>query len=126
MYQFTSEGEFVRMISSRGNGPADYTSVACIDIDESSRHIYVLASGKKINVYDMEIGTYRYTRKAPSFSSWAFAMLSNSASACFQYNFSGQEKSRITDAWIFMPYNYWQLKSSSVDDIHLVVYDKNK
>lgn len=230
VYQFTNEGKFVRTIGSRGNGPADYTSVACIDIDESSGYIYVLAPGKKINVYDMETGVYRYTRKAPSFYSWAFAMLSDSVSACFQYNFSGQEKSRIlvagqegdtlkafprsdlfenktdfvslvhfdddrymfrykdmvcykeyyndtlfvvtsdslkpryvfdlgkysiptehrpeviydkklfqsisssyirtqaleTDAWIFMPYNYWQLKSSSADDIHLVVYDKNK
>lgn len=31
-----------------------------------------------------------------------------------------------TDAWIFMPYCYWQLKSSAIDDMHLLVYDKHK
>lgn len=231
VYQFTDEGKFVRTIGSRGNGPGEYTSVACIDIDETLGHVYVLSPGKNINVYDMETGSYLYTRKTPSFSSWAFAMLNDSVSVCFQYNLSGKEKDRIlvagaegdtirafsrsdlfdtktdyvslvhfdddrymfrykdmvcykeyyndtlfvvtpdslksryvfdlgrysmpvehrpevigadrkafestsssyirtqaleTDAWIFMPYCYWQLKSSAIDDMHLLVYDKHK
>lgn len=231
VYQFTEGGKFVRTIGSRGNGPGEYSSVACIDIDETIGHVYVLSPGKNINVYDMETGRYLYTRKAPSFSSWSFAMLNDSVSACFQYNLSGQEKSRIlvadadgdiiksfsrsdlfdvktdyvtllhfdddrymfrnkdmvcykeyyndtlfvvtsdslkpryifdlgkysmpikhrpefmgfdkkafkatsssyirmqtleTDAWIFMPYSYWQIESNTIDDMHLLVYDKDK
>lgn len=231
VYQFTDDGKFVRTIGSRGNGPGEYSSVACIDIEETLGNVYVLSPGKNINVYDMETGKYLYTRKAPSFSSWSFAMLNDSVSACFQYNFSGQERNRIlvagaegdtiksfprndlfeiktdyvsllhfdddrymfryddmvcykeyyndtlfvvtpdslkpryvfglgkysipiehrpevmgfdkkvfkttsssyirmqaleTDAWVFMPYSYWQIESSTIDDIHLLVYDKNK
>lgn len=231
VYQFTNEGKFVRIIGSRGNGPGEYTSVSCIDIDESLKHVYVLSPGKNINVYDMETGTYLYTRKAPSFSSWAFAMLNDSVSSCFQYNLNGQEKARIlvadaegdtikafsrsdlfqnktdfvtllhfnddrymfrykdmvcykeyyndtlfvvtadsllpryvfdlgkhsmpvehrpealgfdkkafkslsssyirtqaleTESWIFMPYSYWQIESSVIDDMHLLVYDKRR
>ena len=95
VYQFTDEGKFVRTIGSRGNGPGQYTSAVCIDIDETLGHVYVLSPGKNINVYDMETGSYLYTRKTPSFSSWAFAMLNDSVSACFQYNLSGKEKDRI-------------------------------
>lgn len=83
VYQFTDEGKFVRTIGSRGNGPGQYTSAVCIDIDETLGHVYVLSPGKNINVYDMETGSYLYTRKTPSFSSWAFAMLNDSVSACF-------------------------------------------
>lgn len=231
VYQFTDEGKFVRTIGSRGNGPGQYTSAVCIDIDETLGHVYVLSPGKNINVYDMETGTYLYTRKAPSFSSWAFAMLNDSVSSCFQYNLNGQEKARIlvadaegdtikafsrsdlfqnktdfvtllhfnddrymfrykdmvcykeyyndtlfvvtadsllpryvfdlgkhsmpvehrpealgldkkafkslsssyirtqaleTESWIFMPYSYWQIESSVIDDMHLLVYDKSK
>ena len=231
VYQFTDNGKFVRTIGSRGNGPGEYTSVACIDINETLGHIYILSPGKNINVYDMETGVYLYTRKAPSFSSWAFAMINDSVSACFQYNLNGQEKNRIlvanangdtikafprsdlfeiktdyvsllhfdddrymfhykdmvcykeyyndtlfvvtsdslnpryifdlgkfsiptecrpevlgfdkkafketsssyirtqaleTDNWIFMPYSYWQIESTSIDDMHLLIYNKSK
>ena len=58
VYQFTDEGKFVRTIGSRGNGPGQYTSAVCIDIDDTLGHVYVLSPGKNINVYDMETGSY--------------------------------------------------------------------
>ena len=31
-----------------------------------------------------------------------------------------------TDAWLFMPYSYWQIESTIIDDMHLLVYNKKQ
>ena len=231
LFQFTDEGKFVRTIGSRGSGPGEYISVLCADIDESLGHVYVLSPDTKINVYDMETGTYLYSRKSPSSASRAFLMLNDSVSVCYQYNTNGQVQFRIlvadaagdtiqafprsdlfemrggysmvvhfdddrfmfrygdkvcykeyyndtlfvvtsdslkpryvfdlgkysmpvehrpevldgdkrlfksasfsyirtqtleTDAWLFMPYSYWQIESTIIDDMHLLVYNKKQ
>ena len=56
--QFTRDGKFVRNIGRQGKGPGEYNYIRQVDVDEKAGKVYVLSTGRRFNVYDLETGKF--------------------------------------------------------------------
>ena len=65
LYQYTTDGKFVRNIGSRGGGPGQFNYFQQIDVNEYTGLIFMLTTSGKINVYEMETGKFLYDIKIP-------------------------------------------------------------
>ena len=61
--QFTRDGKFVRNIGRRGQGPDEYNYIVQVDVDEKAGKVYVLSTGRRFNVYDLETEKYLQSAK---------------------------------------------------------------
>ena len=61
--QFTRDGQVVRNIGRRGQGPGEYNYIVQVDVDEKAGKVYVLSTGRRFNVYDLETGKYLQSAK---------------------------------------------------------------
>ena len=95
LYQYTTDGKFVRNIGSRGGGPGQFNYFQQIDVNEDTGLIFMLTTSGKINVYEMETGKFLYDIKIPDKETAQFAMLNDTLVATFMLNSSGQQKERI-------------------------------
>ena len=60
IYQFTKEGEYLRKIGEKGQGPKEYLSIRGIDIDPEKKEI-IQADAQKIIYYDFDGNFLRST-----------------------------------------------------------------
>lgn len=95
LYQFTTDGKFVRTFGRKGGGPGEYNWVHDFDVDEANGRVYLMDTNGKIYVYEMETGKYCYDIKAPSLEAGGFAMLSDSTVATFLPNSNGMQKEEM-------------------------------
>ena len=58
VYQYTSEGSFVRVLMTRGQGPEEFNVIMAYDVDEKKDHLYWfnLGTNGKIFVTDLKNG----------------------------------------------------------------------
>lgn len=95
LYQYTTDGKFVRNIGSRGGGPGQFNYFQQIDVNEDTGLVFMLTTSGKVNVYDMETGKFLYDIKTPDKETAQFAMLNDTLVATFLLNSNGQQKERI-------------------------------
>lgn len=77
IFQYDKNGQFIRKIGNRGQGPREFIQLASpIQLDENNRLIYVLdEKGNKIQIYDFE-GNHNHSIKVKS-SDTSFTLLSS-------------------------------------------------
>jgi len=54
LFLFNRRGKFIKLIGSQGRGPGEYNIIWDFAVDGTSKEVYVLASGRKILVYDFD------------------------------------------------------------------------
>jgi len=60
LYKFDSKGNFIQQIGRKGNGPGEYGMVFFFSIIEKTNEIILFSyPAGKINIYDIETGTYK-------------------------------------------------------------------
>ena len=94
--QFTRDGKFVRNIGRRGQGPGEYNYILQVDVDEKAGKVYVLSTGRRFNVYDLETGKYLQSVKLPNWGTSSFLMQNDSTIVSYIDNGYGQEKTKAT------------------------------
>ena len=90
--QFTRDGKFVRNIGRRGQGPGEYNYILQIDVDEKAGKVYVLSTGKRFNVYDLETGEFLQSGKLTHGQPRSFLMQNDSTMIAYKVNDNGQVK----------------------------------
>lgn len=95
LFQYTTEGKFVRKIGRKGSGPGEFNWIAQIDIDEEKGLVFMQTTSLRINVYDMESGKFLRSMKCPDIESGDFAMLNDTTSVTFVRNTNGKRKIRL-------------------------------
>lgn len=95
LFQYTTDGKFVRKIGSKGSGPGEFNWIAQIDIDEEKGLVFMQTTSLRINVYDMESGKFLRSMKCPDIESGDFAMLNDTTSVTFVRNTNGKRKTRL-------------------------------
>ena len=90
--QFTRDGKFVRNIGRCGQGPGEYNYIMQVDVDEKAGKVYVLSTGKRLNVYDLETGKFLQSGKMTHGQLNSFLMQNDSTLVAYKDNGNGQEK----------------------------------
>lgn len=90
--QFTIDGKFVRNIGRQGKGPGEYNYIRQVDVDEKAGKVYVLSSGRRFNVYDLETGKFLQSGALTNKNPDTFLMLNDSTMVGYQQNSNGQEQ----------------------------------
>lgn len=96
LYQYTTDGKFVRNIGSRGGGPGQFNYFQQIDVNEDTGLIFMLTTSGKINVYEMETGKFLYDIKIPDKETAQFAMLNDTLVATFMLNMQWATKRNVS------------------------------
>lgn len=60
IFQFTSDGAFVRVLAQRGGGPQEFQEVRAFSMDDHERKLYIDHTGRKtgIMVFDLHSGNF--------------------------------------------------------------------
>ena len=95
LFQYTSDGQFVRKIGRKGSGPGEFVWISQIDADEENGLLFMQTTSQRINVYDMESGKFLRSMKCPDIESGDFAMLNDTTSVTFVRNTNGKRKIRL-------------------------------
>ena len=90
--QFTRDGKFVRNIGRCGQGPGEYNYIMQVDVDEKAGKVYVLSTGKRFNVYDLETGEFLESGKMTHGQLNSFLMQNDSTMIAYKDNGNGQVK----------------------------------
>jgi len=90
--QFTRDGKFVRNIGRQGQGPGEYNLIMQVDVDEKAGKVYVLSTGKRFNVYDLETGKFLQSGKMTQGQLSSFLMQDDSTMVAYKDNGNGQQK----------------------------------
>lgn len=100
LFQFTSDGKFVRTIGAKGGGPGEFNWITGIDVNEAENHIYLMSTDNKTNVYDLESGKFLYAMKSNNSETQAFAMLDDKTAVSYIPNSNGSYpyQIRLTNA----------------------------
>ena len=93
--QFTRDGKFVRNIGRRGQGPGEYNYIVQVDVDEKAGKVYVLSTGRRFNVYDLETGKYLQSGKLANVETSSFLTQDDSTVVSYVENSNGQQKTMI-------------------------------
>ena len=93
--QFTRDGKFVRNIGRRGQGPGEYNYILQVDVDEKAGKVYVLSTGRRFNVYDLETGKYLQSGKLANVETSSFLTQDDSTVVSYVENSNGQQKTMI-------------------------------
>ena len=93
--QFTRDGKFVRNIGRRGQGPGEYNYIMQVDVDEKAGKVYVLSTGRRFNVYDLETGKYLQSGKLANVETSSFLTQDDSTVVSYVENSNGQQKTMI-------------------------------
>lgn len=89
--QFTDEGQFVRSVAKRGQGPGEYTAVRYIAVNNKQKQVHLMDHGK-VHTYAVD-GTFLRESRMPY--CWQFTMLGDSTYVGYIYNNTGQKKDRL-------------------------------
>lgn len=89
--QFTDDGQFVRSLVKRGQGPGEYTAIRFIASSEHLKQIYLMDHGK-ILTYSVD-GKYVKEDKIPF--CWQFTLLGDSMYVGYIYNNTGKKKDKL-------------------------------
>lgn len=95
LFQYTTDGKFVRKIGRKGSGPGEFVWISQIDVDEEKGLLFMQTTSQRINVYDMESGKFLRSMKYPDNETGDFAMLDDSTSVTFVRNTNGRRKIRL-------------------------------
>lgn len=95
LFQYTTDGKFVRKIGRKGSGPGEFVWISQIDVDEEKGLVFMMTTSQRINVYDMESGKFLRSMKSPDIESGDFSMLNDTTSVTFVRNTNGKRKTRI-------------------------------
>lgn len=93
--QFTHDGKFVRTIGRRGQGPGEYNYINQVDVNENVGKVYVLSTGKRLNIYDLETGKYLQSANIPYNEPMDIMMLNDSTIISYMDNGGGQQQEII-------------------------------
>ena len=93
--QFTRDGKFVRNIGRRGQGPGEYNYIMQVDVDEKAGKVYVLSTGRRFNVYDLETGKHLQSGKLANVETSSFLTQDDSTVVSYVENSNGQQKTMI-------------------------------
>jgi hypothetical protein len=85
---YTLQGKFISHIGKSGNGPGEYVTPRSFWIDKKSQTILVNDATYQLTVYDLNTYQHLYTKKAPTFNTFALMSGGNYA----WYSYSGYKK----------------------------------
>lgn len=89
VYQFDTNGKYIRKIGSKGRGPTEYGNILDVSVDEGSGKIYICDnSGKKINIYSL---SGEYLGKVPRNGLWKRFEVFDNMYFINPLNYSGNE-----------------------------------
>jgi hypothetical protein len=89
LYQFNTDGKYIRKIGSKGRGPTEYGYILDVSVDENSEKIYICDNlGQKINIYGL---SGEYLGKEPRTGFWKRFEVFNNMYFINPLNYSGNE-----------------------------------
>lgn len=95
LFQFATDGTFIRKIGRKGQGPGEFNYIQHIDVNEAEGLLYMMTTGKLVNVYELETGKFLRTIPVPGTDATHFSMLNDSTLAFYVPNTNGQRKERV-------------------------------
>lgn len=136
LFQYTTDGKFVRTIGGKGQGPGEFNYIQQVDVNEKAGEIYMLTTSQKVNVYNLETGRFLYDVKVPHLESAAMVMYGDSTIVTFVDNGNGREKTQLYLTTLkgdtvklypryeeFEVKNGWSYSFGGTEDRYLFKYD---